>query len=88
LKKSLKLYSERYWRTIFCSVAFEIKEDRLPLHSQENSVQNSSKINNIIENTAQANNAMTDNKNNTKEIGEEPNLNEPLTYDEAVKNQD
>jgi hypothetical protein len=37
---------------------------------------------------AEANNATTDDKNKTKEIGEEPNLNEPQTYDKAMKSPD
>jgi hypothetical protein len=37
---------------------------------------------------AEANNATTDDKNKIKEIGEEPNLNEPQTYDEAMKSAD
>jgi hypothetical protein len=69
----------------FCSVAFEIKEDKLPIHSQKYSIQNSGKINEIIENTEKASNVTIDDKNNTKEIGEEPTLNEPFTYDEAMR---
>jgi hypothetical protein len=72
----------------FCSVVFKIKEDKLPVHSQKYSIQNPSKINEVIENIAQASNLTTDDKNNSKEIGEEPTLNESFTYDEAMKSPD
>jgi hypothetical protein len=72
----------------FCSVAFEIDEDKLPVHSKYYSVQNPGEVNNIIENTAQASNLRTDNENNSKEIGEEPTRNKSFTDDEAMKSPD
>jgi hypothetical protein len=69
----------------FCSVAFEINEDELPVHSVNYLIQESGKNNTYISDTAQNNNKNEKNEGKSDSIGEEPILNEPYTYDNAIK---
>jgi hypothetical protein len=69
----------------FYSVAFEINEDELPVHSQKFSIQNSHQNDLITINTANSSLKIDNNENKSETIGEEPTLNEPFTYNEAMK---
>jgi hypothetical protein len=69
----------------FCSVAFEINEDELPVHSTNISIQDSGQNKFIIQNMAKNAALTNDDENKSETIGEEPILDEPFTYSEAMK---
>jgi hypothetical protein len=69
----------------FCSVAFEIDEDKLPVHSNELSVQHSKEQINYVKNIMQSMTLKPDKEKREEMKGEEQTLNEPFTYEEAMK---
>jgi hypothetical protein len=69
----------------FCSITFEIDEDELPVHSVNCLIQKSGKNDAYISDTVQNNDKNEKNEDKSDSIGEEPILNEPYTYDDAIK---
>jgi hypothetical protein len=69
----------------FCLTAFEINEDEFRAHSENHLVQTSGEINIISQDTAQNSSIKADGKKQPEIIGEEPNLNEPQNYNEAMQ---
>jgi hypothetical protein len=69
----------------FCSVAFKIDEDKLLVHSNEFSVQNSDEEINYVENIVQSTTLKPDEEKREEMKGEEQTLNKPFTYKEAMK---
>jgi hypothetical protein len=72
----------------FCLITFEIYKDKFTFHSNNYLTQTSGEINNIneiIEGTAQSSNEKVNDEEKFKTTGEGPNLDEPLTYNEAMQ---
>jgi vacuolar-type H+-ATPase subunit I/STV1 len=69
----------------FCLVAFEIDEDELLVHSNELSFQNSGEQISYVENIIQSTTLKPDEEKRVETKGEEQSLNEPFTYEEAMK---
>jgi hypothetical protein len=65
-------------------VTFEINEDELPVHSVNCLIQESDKNDAYISDTTQNNSKNEKNEDKSDSIGEEPILNEPYTYDDAI----